>query len=443
MVKTSIIVPVYNTAPYLRDCFDSIFTQTQKEIEVIAINDGSTDNSLSVLEAIKAEHPELIIFSQENQGLGAARNKGMELATGEFIYFIDSDDCIVSTAMDTCYRYAKEYQLDMIMFDADTFGDIAHKSDYYDRSKLIEEQEIVMSGEEYAHKYWLKHFYPTAWLIYTETRFLKRNGLKFLPGVYYEDNEFHCKAIPLASRIMYIPQALYRRRYREASITTSAYDMRHARDFLCVIKAVDKQKYDTRLEEVKHQLVIQFLRALYVNSVRNNLLQEHQFANEFFETALQICGKVIENINESNEIETLYLISEALPKGIISNEMGREIRDQRKIIWSNIFAEIPLQSDNKKIGIYGTGRHTDTFLNKYQECVGEIKAEIVPIESNVRVGEKMYRNRNVVNVEDIGIMSLDCIVVASTKYEQEIYDAIKQKYGDRFKLIRLLTDLHF
>lgn len=63
MIKTSIIVPVYNTAPYLRDCFDSIFAQTQKEIEVIALNDGSTDNSLSVLEAIKAEHPELIIFS--------------------------------------------------------------------------------------------------------------------------------------------------------------------------------------------------------------------------------------------------------------------------------------------------------------------------------------------------------------------------------------------
>lgn len=443
MIKTSIIVPVYNTAPFLRDCFDSIFNQTQKEIEVIAINDGSTDDSLNILEEIKREHSKLIIYSQENRGLGAARNKGMELATGEFIYFIDSDDCIISTAMDTCYRYAKEYQLDMLMFDADTFGDIAHGSEAYDRSKLIEEQEIVMCGEEYAQKYWLKNFYPTACLIYTDTRFLKRNGLKFLPGVYYEDNEFHCKAIPLANRIMYIPQALYRRRYREASITTSAYDIRHARDFLYVIKAVDKQKCNTRLEEVMHKLKIQFLRALYENSVKNNLLQEHQFANDFFETALQICGKVIENINEFNEIETLYLISEAIPKGIVSDEIDKEIREQRKKVWSSHFAEIPLQSDNKKIGIYGTGRHTDTFLNKYQECVGEIEAEIIPIESNVRMGEKTYRNRNIVNVEDIGIMSLDCIVIASSKYEQEIYNTIKQKYGDRFKLIRLLTDLHF
>lgn len=113
MIKTSIIVPVYNTAPYLRDCFDSIFAQTQKEIEVIAVNDGSTDNSLSVLGAVKAEHTELIIFSQENQGLGAARNKGMELATGEFIYFIDSDDCLISDAMEICYHYAKMNDVDV------------------------------------------------------------------------------------------------------------------------------------------------------------------------------------------------------------------------------------------------------------------------------------------------------------------------------------------
>ena len=69
MIKTSIIVPVYNTAEYLWECFASIFAQTQKEIEVIAINDGSTDNSLQILEEIKKDHPEMIIFSQKNMGL--------------------------------------------------------------------------------------------------------------------------------------------------------------------------------------------------------------------------------------------------------------------------------------------------------------------------------------------------------------------------------------
>lgn len=89
MIKTSVIVPVYNTAEYLEECFESIFGQTQKEIEVIAINDGSTDNSLQVLKEIQKKHPQMIILSQKNKGLGETRNIGLELAKGEFIYFID------------------------------------------------------------------------------------------------------------------------------------------------------------------------------------------------------------------------------------------------------------------------------------------------------------------------------------------------------------------
>ena len=79
MIKVSIIIPVYNTAEYLMECFHSVFSQTLKEIEIIAVNDGSTDHSLDILNTIKKEHPEMIIISQENKGLGAVRNKGIEL----------------------------------------------------------------------------------------------------------------------------------------------------------------------------------------------------------------------------------------------------------------------------------------------------------------------------------------------------------------------------
>ena len=162
MCRTSIIVPVYNTADYLKECFESIYNQTQKEIEVIAINDGSTDNSLEILEEIKREHPDLIIYSQENRGLGDARNKGIELAIGEYIYFIDSDDCLAPEAMETCYQYAAENHLDVVMFDAEVFGDIEYKKDAYDRKKIISDQEAVLSGEVFACKYFTQAFYPNA-----------------------------------------------------------------------------------------------------------------------------------------------------------------------------------------------------------------------------------------------------------------------------------------
>ena len=111
MKRTSIIVPVYTTESYLMECFDSIYAQNQKEIEVIAVNDGSTDCSLCILEEIKKEHSDLIIVSQENKGLGSARNKGLEIATGEYIYFVDSDDYLADKTLETCYQYARDYKI--------------------------------------------------------------------------------------------------------------------------------------------------------------------------------------------------------------------------------------------------------------------------------------------------------------------------------------------
>ena len=95
MIKTSIIIPVYNTAPYIEECLDSVFCQTQKEIEVIAIDDGSTDDSWNVLMKMKEKYPGLILVRQTHQCQGAARNKGVEMAKGEYIYFLDSDDYIL------------------------------------------------------------------------------------------------------------------------------------------------------------------------------------------------------------------------------------------------------------------------------------------------------------------------------------------------------------
>lgn len=443
MIKTSIIVPVYNTAPYLRECFDSVFNQTQKEIEVIAVNDGSTDDSLCILEELQREHPALIIFSQDNKGLGAARNKGMELAAGEYICFLDSDDCLADTAIETCYRCAKENRLDMVMFDAETFGDSERKKGAYDRRQLIKEQESVMSGEEYARKYWLTAYYPTAWLTYLSARFLKENHLRFLPGVYYEDNEFHCKSLPLASRIMYLPQALYRRRYREGAITTSAFDMRHARDMLCIIQAMGRQEHGEILKDTMARLVRRFLRSLLNRCLENHLLEGSGFAGEFLEKAAQVWGDSIEDVKDRRNVEILCEICHAVSDDALSGEARKRVYDQRKRVFRALFSPIPLSTPESCVGIYGTGRYAERFFREYEENVGEIRAGIVPIDSGMTTGEKKYRGWDVVNVNDIGGMALDCIVIASAKYEEEICQNLSEKYGEKFSVIRLKGDLDF
>lgn len=430
MVKTSIIVPVYNTAPYLRECFDSIFNQTQKEIEVIAINDGSTDSSLSILEEIKTEHPELVIFSQENQGLGAARNKGMELATGEFIYFIDSDDCLVSIAMEICYHYAKTNNVDIVMFDAEVFGEmeiVKNKKNAYNRTGIIKEQYIVMSGEEYAQKYWLVSFCPSAWLIYTSAEFLKTYCYNFPPRIYYEDNEFHCRVIPSA-KLIYLPRMLYRRRYRENSIMTSGFDMRHAKDFLKMIQLIEKQEHSESIRDIINKVLRKRLALLLQLCEKNNLLVDLKFVEDFYLTAQRIYREGAEQIDQYQDINVMFHLCSALGYEAISVKLRKKLLEN--------FCELnPWVKENSCIGIYGTGKKSEEFLYEYREIIEKKKLNLFFIESNVKSGEKKYKDFDVFHINDIGDMRLDCIIITSIKYEQEMRETIQKQYGDKFKVL--------
>ena len=440
MIKTSIIVPVYNTAPYLKDCFDSIFNQTQKEIEVIAINDGSTDDSLKILAEIKEKHSEMIIYSQENQGLGVARNKGMDLATGEFVYFIDSDDCLVSDAMETCYYYAKTNDADMIMFDADTFGEIEDTKNAYDRTAVIREQYMVMDGEDFAKKYWLHSFYPSACLIYTSTQFLKKNNFRFEPRIYYEDNVFHTKVIPSA-KLIYLPRMLYRRRLRENSITTSEFDQRHAKDYLKMIQLIDQQKHSEDIRNIINERQRKHIASLWQLSVENNLLEDSGFVEELYLTAQRIYGNDVEQINQYQDINVLYNLSNALKCDVVPDEMRERIKKKRNELLENFCEMAPFAMENSCIGIYGTGQKAKELLDGYREARGKIKAKLIFIESNVESGKKKYEGYDVFHINDIEDIRLDCIIITSVKYGQQMRKNIQEQCGDKFKVLILRSNM--
>ena len=111
MPKVSIVIPVYNVEKYLRECLDSVVNQSLRDIEIICINDGSTDNSFKILEEYKSKEIRLQVLSQKNGGQSKARNAGLEVATGEYIYFLDSDDYIKTDALEILYKIAKKLVL--------------------------------------------------------------------------------------------------------------------------------------------------------------------------------------------------------------------------------------------------------------------------------------------------------------------------------------------
>ncbi len=127
LIKVSVIVPVYNSSKYLKQCLDSILNQSLREIEIICVDDGSTDDSLEILKDYSVIDNRIIILEQRNQGAGVARNNGLIVARGEYLSFLDSDDFFESTMLEIAYNEAKSKSADILIFGCDLYDNESHR----------------------------------------------------------------------------------------------------------------------------------------------------------------------------------------------------------------------------------------------------------------------------------------------------------------------------
>lgn len=254
--SVSVIIPVYNTASYLRKTLCSITQQTLREIEIIIINDGSTDESLSIIRELAARDKRIKIFTQPNQGLSVTRNTGIEATSGEFIYFMDSDDLLDTDALEQCYLKCKEQQLDFVFFNAECFsdGNIELRKYQYQRTQKIEDK--VWDGKEllkYQDETWT--YRSSACLTFTRTEFLKRNHITFYPHILHEDELYTALLYLNALRVGYIDKAFFKRRIREHSITTNQFSKRNIKGYFTTVDELTRyahQHKDTQSLIKKH-----------------------------------------------------------------------------------------------------------------------------------------------------------------------------------------------
>ena len=223
--KISVIVPIYNSEKYLKKCIDSIINQTLKEIEIICINDGSTDNSLSILNEYKEKDSRIIVLTQENQGQGVARNNGIEIARGEYLACIDSDDWIESEMFEKLYNTAKEKDAEIVHCNYYTVHKedlIHHSSVRYLKTKNIK----ITPGVVYNFKKMPEHVFfgitNFPCLRICKLDFIKKNHIKFTPFKFYEDSPYCLESIILAERIVYLDENLYYYRDLETSCSKTA-----------------------------------------------------------------------------------------------------------------------------------------------------------------------------------------------------------------------------
>lgn len=266
MPSVSIILPVYNVAPYLGTCLDSLKNQTFQDFEVIAVNDGSSDGSLAILEVYQRTFPNLRIISQANEGLSAARNTGLAQVTGKYLYFLDSDDYLQHDMLERCFTLAEQEALDVVKFDAIGFTEQGiTRTNPYDSSFVLQE------NKRYTQKEWLqvqrKHYNSPVWLYFVRTSLVLSQGLRFVDGILHEDEIFTPQLFTRANSFMYIAQPFFKRRYRAGSIMQSSiyqsqasYTSKHQ-----VIQLLEEERVAAKTR-VAQQFLRQRRNVLYIDS---------------------------------------------------------------------------------------------------------------------------------------------------------------------------------
>lgn len=235
----SVILPVYNTDLFLDKCLNSLRSQTYKYIEIICVDDGSTDSSLQKLTTHADGDCRLVIISQENMGVNCARNLAVNYSRGEYLYFCDSDDYLEVDALRKMYSVSKKHNLDMLLFNTYTEfeSDDAYNKHRKKEYRRAHEYIGIYSGIQLMDEMLTNHeWMAPPWSSFIKKALFINFDLWFVPGITHGDNIYTFMSMYYAKRVFYIPDKLYHRVVRKMSMTTKTLSFEHAYGYYsCII----------------------------------------------------------------------------------------------------------------------------------------------------------------------------------------------------------------
>lgn len=219
MTKLSIIIPVYNVQEYVEKCVLSVAQQNipHEDYEIILINDGSTDKSLEVINIISKKYSNITIHTQKNTGLGGARNTGLELSKGEYVWFIDSDDYMQNDMLSEIMDIIKTKTIDVIAMDyniVNVKGDILSSDGYLNDSK-----NNIITGADFYFKNYTKSY--TCMFVFKRDLFIN-NGLRFKERINMQDSEIFPKLMYFTNNMCLLNKAIYNYVQHDNSFTNSS-----------------------------------------------------------------------------------------------------------------------------------------------------------------------------------------------------------------------------
>ena len=253
-IKVSVIVPVYNVKKYLAKCLDRIIAQTLKDIEIICVNDGSSDGSDKVLEEYKKKDARIQVVNRKNGGLSAARNTGMPYAKGKYIGFVDSDDYIEPTMYELMYYNAEHFQSQLVICAAhkidDTTGIVFDDDPYYTLGYFPKE----LDNRAFTHvdtKDFFQDLCVMAWNKLYLRSFLEEKNAKFPDGYIFEDGPFFTDIYFDMDRVTIVRDFLYYYRVNRANSIVCKGDKDFTDIFYVVNKMLNNLRKTPYFDEVK------------------------------------------------------------------------------------------------------------------------------------------------------------------------------------------------
>ena len=282
--KVSIIIPIYNMEKNIIECLESILNQKLKEIEIICVIDGSTDNSLFLVEKYANKDNRIKIISQINRGLSEARNTGVKFSKGEYIYFIDADDYLDENALFELYSRGAKDNLDIVYFqgniilDDSITGEVRKNFDvnYMNRSYNYSE---IYKGPDLFYKMRVNNDYKCVSVLQlTKREYYEKIGLSFYPGIVHEDNLFTLTSILFSERCGYVHKSFYNYRIHSNSIIRNLNYMKSIYGYLisyCEIQKILEKKQNLQ-KKIKENVIGEIENYSYQIMIFSKYITEEQ-----------------------------------------------------------------------------------------------------------------------------------------------------------------------
>lgn len=294
MPKVSIIVPIYNVEKYLRECLESLIAQTLEDIEIICINDGSTDSSPEIIKEFQAKDKRIKVINKENSGYGASMNMGVDSATAEYIGIVESDDFADKTMFEDLYKQAKENDLDILKSDfIQYWGDTKQciKAGIVDKDWT----NRVFTADEYKE---VLNIIPSIWSAIYKRDFILSNNIRFseTAGASYQDTGWSFKTMLCAKRIMLTNRAYlyYRQDNPNSSVKSTAKAYAVCKEFESIVEFMKSTGKTKNLE---------YVYSIMFKAFRHNLLRlDSTLAKEF----IKYYSKTFKQIYDTENLDDLF-----------------------------------------------------------------------------------------------------------------------------------------